>query len=76
MKKKPFKTVPLAEKGVVEAIIKCKEELSRQYLEDRDGYMRELNELRERFQIKEVKFPFRTTHPSAKSKGAKLPKKH
>jgi hypothetical protein len=76
MKKKPFKTVPLAEEGIVEAIIKRKEELSRQYQEDPEGYMRELDELRQRFQIKEVKFPFTAAqHPAIKAKAAKPLKK-
>jgi hypothetical protein len=75
MKKKPFKTVPMAEKGIVEAIIKYKEELSRQYQEDPEGYMRELDELRRRFQIKEVKFPFTDAHPAIKTKAAKPLKK-
>lgn len=58
MEKKEPETTPLPEKGIVEAIIKRKEEFSRQYMQDPVAYMRELEELRERYQIKEVKSPF------------------
>lgn len=75
MKKKPFKSVPLAEKGIVEAIIKRKEQFSREWLQDREAVLRELDELRQRFQIKEVKFPFTAPHPAIKAKAAKPLKK-
>ncbi|WP_250631635.1 hypothetical protein [Rhodoflexus caldus] len=73
MKKKPFKTVPFAEKGI--AIIKRKEQFSREWLQDREAVLRELDELRQRFQIKEVKFPFTAAHPAIKAKAAKPLKK-